>query len=471
VAKEAAAGALEAGVAAQTAASQATTDAQSAVDKANQFFNDAAKAINGIAGANLIQTAWQQGTLSTSTGAESSSASYVRSGWFDVAPGEKYIAQLRDGMALTMAYFYFSDDAFLSYSSTSAAVTIPANCTRMRVRATTTAAPDAYDGNVYAATTRADYTKGTTLYSALLMQKDLINLRVAKNDVVNQINISTEGILISGNKVHITGQTTIDNAIITEAMIANAAITNAKIANLDASKITTGTLAADRIAAGSITSAKLTIANGYITNAMIADATIQAAKIGSINAATITTGTLNANLIKAGVLSSVDGRFSVNMTTGAATLASATITGGSISIAGNEETIQIDGGQMRLLDINKVKRYDIDINYSGNTPLVVHTTYGAAQHFSYLNTSGGGYVAMRIESDGLYLPSIRSNLTVYGSLTVNGGITGSIAASNITGATWLTSSSALNASNITSGTLSSDRISSLPASKISARRG
>jgi hypothetical protein len=399
--------------------------------------------------------AWERGTLNTTTGAESASTSYLRSGYLDVAPGERYIGQMRDGSALTVYFYYYkptapyaetvpiplqygeaitagtydssaiisylngknvegmsitggvginpytgsgdylciyriplegrdapnvirwngfkdmsdnivllymggawqqigtvtaatytlhewmltdaqrkgitgenlhiafysikqgtwagiynynelpftialtSDVCFLSYSGTSSAVTIPATATKMRCRATTTALPDEFTGNVYPGTTRADYSKGDTLYSALLMQKDFINLRVAKNDVVNQINISTEGILIAGNKVRITGQTTIDNAVITEAMIANAAVTNAKIANLDAGKINTGTLSADRIAAGSITSAKLTVANGFITNAMIADATIQSAKIATIDAAKITTGTLAAARIGA----------------------------------------------------------------------------------------------------------------------------------------------------------------------------
>ena len=419
---------------------------------------------------------WESGTLNTTTGVESASSSYLRSGYIDVNPGEKYIAQLRDGSSVTMAYFYYkpnmpyaeftvsaprqyseaiaagtydnstvisylngknvesmnitgavstnpytssgdylviyrlplegrdppntvkwngrkdssdnivllytgntwvqigtvtttsytvhewtitdaqrrgiigdfihlaffsiktgsyagiysngttpfgialtSDVCFLSYSSTSGTVTIPANCTKMRVRATSTISPDEYTGNVYTGTVRQDYSKGDTLYSALLMQKDVINLRVSKNDVINQINVSTEGILIAGNKVRITGTTTIDNAVIQTAMIANlavttakiadlsvstakiadVAITNAKIANLDAGKINTGTLSADRIAAGSITSAKLTVANGFITNAMISDATIQSAKIAAIDAAKITTGTLSATRIGA----------------------------------------------------------------------------------------------------------------------------------------------------------------------------
>ncbi|QVQ49882.1 gp58-like family protein [Latilactobacillus sakei subsp. sakei] len=79
-----------------------------------------------------------------------------------------------------------------------------------------------------------------------------INLRVKAGDMVNQINISPEGILIDGKKVHITGQTTIDNAVIKDAMIAdikadkitagtlNAA--NVNVINLNANNITTGTI-------------------------------------------------------------------------------------------------------------------------------------------------------------------------------------------------------------------------------------
>lgn len=79
-----------------------------------------------------------------------------------------------------------------------------------------------------------------------------INLRVQKGDVINQINISPESILIAGQKVHITGQTSIDNAVIKDAMIEdikadkitagtlNAA--NVNVINLNANNITTGTL-------------------------------------------------------------------------------------------------------------------------------------------------------------------------------------------------------------------------------------
>ncbi|WHQ78073.1 gp58-like family protein [Latilactobacillus curvatus] len=88
--------------------------------------------------------------------------------------------------------------------------------------------------------------------SQITQMKADINLRVKAGDVVNQINISPEGILIDGKKVHITGQTTIDNAVIKDAMIAdikadkitagtlNAA--NVNVINLNANNITTGTI-------------------------------------------------------------------------------------------------------------------------------------------------------------------------------------------------------------------------------------
>lgn len=137
------------------------------------------------------------------------------------------------------------------------------------------------------------------VWGSIAMMSNNINLRVGIGEVINQINISPETILIDGKRVHITGQTTIDNAIIGTAMIADAAITNAKIGTLDAGKITTGTLAAARIASGSITSDKLTIANGFIQTAMIKDAAITSAKIAYLDAGKITTGYLNAARIQA----------------------------------------------------------------------------------------------------------------------------------------------------------------------------
>lgn len=143
-----------------------------------------------------------------------------------------------------------------------------------------------------------------SLASSLSMMASDLNLRVHSGEIISQINISPETILIAGERIHITGRTSIDDATVTTAMIANAAITDAKIANLSAAKITTGTLAAARIAAGSITSDKLTIADGFIKTAMIANAAITDAKIGSLSASKITTGTLSAARIAAGSITS-----------------------------------------------------------------------------------------------------------------------------------------------------------------------
>lgn len=69
-----------------------------------------------------------------------------------------------------------------------------------------------------------------------------LNLRVEKDNIIKQINLSDEGILIDGGKTHITGKTTIDEGVIDTAHIKNAAITSAKIKSITAGKIEAGTV-------------------------------------------------------------------------------------------------------------------------------------------------------------------------------------------------------------------------------------
>jgi len=282
--------AKEAGEAAKQLANQSVDDAAEALKRANKAVDDALAA-HDTANALILSVGniedkigipykvkeWEQGSINLTTGGDISSTAYLRSGYIDVAPGEKYISQLKDGTSVTMVYFYYDSSGFMSYRSTSAVVTIPDGCSRLRVRVAGSLSPETYTGNIFQSEKLKDYSGAATLYSALLLQKDWINLRVAKNDIINQINVSAEGILISGSKVHITGTTTIDSGVIKTAHIADAAITNAKIDTLSASKITTGTLnasnvnvinlsannivsgtiSADRIAANSITADKL----------------------------------------------------------------------------------------------------------------------------------------------------------------------------------------------------------------------
>lgn len=72
--------------------------------------------------------------------------------------------------------------------------------------------------------------------------------QVKKGHVISSINVSEEEILIQADKIHISGQTKIDDA----------SITGAKILNLDAGKITAGTLSAINIKGVNITGSSLT---------------------------------------------------------------------------------------------------------------------------------------------------------------------------------------------------------------------
>ncbi|WP_415606442.1 phage tail spike protein [Liquorilactobacillus hordei] len=102
------------------------------------------------------------------------------------------------------------------------------------------------------ATTVALTAVNTSLTSA-------INLRVKKDDVINQINVSSEGILIDGAKVHITGTTTIDNAVIKSAMIDSLSASKLTAGTIDASVISVINLNANNISTGTITGSNLSI--------------------------------------------------------------------------------------------------------------------------------------------------------------------------------------------------------------------
>lgn len=132
------------------------------------------------------------------------------------------------------------------------------------------------------------YEANTNVTSSQISQlADQINLKVDKNGVIAQINVSSEGVLIDGKYVHITGTTTIDNAVIKTAHIADLAVSNAKIANLAVNGA--------KIADASITTAK--IGDLQVSTAKIANLAVTDAKIGSLSASKITTGTLDAGKI------------------------------------------------------------------------------------------------------------------------------------------------------------------------------
>ena len=106
-------------------------------------------------------------------------------------------------------------------------------------------------------------------YSSINQLQDDILLCVKKDGVINAINVSTEGIVIDGRKVHVTGDTMFDNNVIVGGMIAADSIalehlkansvSSAKIqANaITSTKIDAGAVTADKIEAGAITAEKL----------------------------------------------------------------------------------------------------------------------------------------------------------------------------------------------------------------------
>ncbi|WP_292017776.1 MULTISPECIES: phage tail protein [unclassified Megasphaera] len=121
-------------------------------------------------------------------------------------------------------------------------------------------------------------------YTALTQLNDAINLRVKADDVVNQINISKESILIDGNKVHITGKTTIDNNVITKGMIQAGAVTAEKMSVSELSAITenVGTLKGGEIIGTTLRNDSNTFsvdANGNIVGASIKSGTIDGSNV------------------------------------------------------------------------------------------------------------------------------------------------------------------------------------------------
>ena len=71
---------------------------------------------------------------------------------------------------------------------------------------------------------------GAKNYSALVQLQDDINLRVAKGDVISQINLDKTGATIDGKLLHVTGDTVIEKNVIAKGMIQSGAVTTDNLA-------------------------------------------------------------------------------------------------------------------------------------------------------------------------------------------------------------------------------------------------
>lgn len=132
-------------------------------------------------------------------------------------------------------------------------------------------------------------------YSAILQNQKDIALRVKSDDIINQINISKEGIRIDGNKVHITGDTVFDKGVIVSSYIGDKQVVGTKIAD--------GAIETDKLAANAVTAGK--IATNAVTSDKVEAGAIISDKIGA--------GAVTADKVKAGAITSE------KLTTGAVT--------------------------------------------------------------------------------------------------------------------------------------------------------
>nr|WP_268978370.1 gp58-like family protein [Heyndrickxia ginsengihumi] len=259
--------------------------------------------------------------------------------------------------------------------------------------------------------------------SQISQLSDDINLRVQKNDVINQINVSTESILIAGNKVHITGQTTIDNAVITSAMIQS----------IDAGKITAGTLDASKVS------------------------------VVNLNASNIKSGTLNAITINGGT-GSFTGKVQTIYTSGGNTLGTEMFSGGMYAASSYGNTVEYGADSIQLksypssISVDQSSIYNSVSNNRGKETLTTDIS-PASITLNALTTAGqyltGKYLDIEVTTSkadissnvDLYVESLSGDLyldsSAFGTIYIGGNTINLLGKVNFT---WDSFNSALTVS-------------------------
>ena len=221
---------------------------------------------------------------------------------------------------------------------------------------------------------------------------DNINARVQKGDVINQINISTEGILIDGRRTRITGQTTIDNAVIKTAHIADAAINSAKIADL---AVETAAIANAAIAKAHLQQAIIDDAHiDQITGRVIAANSITTDHLSVTNLAAISS---NLGTVTAGILRSGNTNTQWNLNTGNLTMNNNDITfqnGANINFESNSNTLTY-------------RKYDSADSLTRSAGVGVGDRIGGRYPFAFLGTTG----ASNLDSLSQYFSGFIANST------------------------------------------------------------
>lgn len=144
-------------------------------------------------------------------------------------------------------------------------------------------------------------TKVDSNYTAIVQNQNDIAMRVKTGELIQQINLSEEGISINGSKIHITGDTVFDNGIIVSSYIGDSQVVGTKIADgaISTAKLSANSVTANELASNSVTTDK--IEAGAITTDRIAAGAVTAESIGAgaITADKLTSGAVTADKLAA----------------------------------------------------------------------------------------------------------------------------------------------------------------------------
>ena len=205
-------------------------------------------------------------------------------------------------------------------------------------------------------------------YSSINQLQDDILLRVKKDGVINAINVSTEGIVIDGNKVHITGDTVFDNNVIVGGMIAadSIALEHLKANSVSSAKIQANAITSTKIAAGAVTADKI--------------------EAGAITAEKLAADSVTSDAIQAG--SVIGDKIAANTITGkhfaAANIdltGALTITGGNVKLSQEGLRCSYDNGRYTLFNNQGMFFYDSNgTAFAGIGRFVA----GVAKHDDYI---------------------------------------------------------------------------------------
>lgn len=200
-------------------------------------------------------------------------------------------------------------------------------------------------------------------YSSINQLQDDILLCVKKDGVINAINVSTEGIVIDGNKVHITGDTVFDNNVIVGGMIAadSIALEHLKANSVSSAKIQANAITSTKIAAGAVTAEKI--------------------EAGAITAEKLAADSVTSDAIQAG--SVIGDKIAANTITGkhfaAANIdltGALTITGGNVKLSQEGLRLSSNDGSFTLFNQEGINYVDASgIVYAQVTKMIIGVAY------------------------------------------------------------------------------------------------